>query len=629
MNSTALAPSHPREHKSLVIAALGIVFGDIGTSPLYTLKQCFGGFLALEPTPENVLGVLSLIFWAVLTVISLKYVIFIMRADNNGEGGIMALISLVQRKAEISPGFRSLLIGLGLIGASLFYGDGMITPAISVLSAVEGLEVFRPELHSYVIPIALAILIGLFTFQRKGTAGVGALFGPIMAVWFFSLAAFGIINLISMPAILEAINPIHAMHFFMSYGWSSIFILGAVVLAVTGGEALYADMGHFGRQPIRKAWFLFVWPSLMLNYFGQGALLIQDSSAVQNPFFLLIPSGGALVFMIGLATLATIIASQAVISGTFSLTSQAIQLRFCPRLGIQYTSEEEKGQIYVPWINWALMTATIGLILGFQTSSNLAAAYGIAVTGTMAIDTILAFVVVYSLWKWNPFLSGILGIGFLTVDLSFLAANAIKIFEGGWFPLVIGLFAFTFLTTWKRGRDLLRESQRDDSLQVNQFLSDIAATPPLRVAGTAVFMTSSREGIPPALLHNLKHNKVLHETVVLMTVTTENIPRVPPEKRREIHRLSAGFFRINLHYGFLESPNIPRVLKSSSREFEIDISDTTFFLSRETIIPGPVPKMPLWRLKLFIGMSRNTSSAVTYFRIPADRVVELGVQRML
>lgn len=629
MNSTALAPSHPREHKSLVIAALGIVFGDIGTSPLYTLKQCFGGFLALEPTPENVLGVLSLIFWAVLTVISLKYVIFIMRADNNGEGGIMALISLVQRKAEISPGFRSLLIGLGLIGASLFYGDGMITPAISVLSAVEGLEVFRPELHSYVIPIALAILIGLFTFQRKGTAGVGALFGPIMAVWFFSLAAFGIINLISMPAILEAINPIHAMHFFMSYGWSSIFILGAVVLAVTGGEALYADMGHFGRQPIRKAWFLFVWPSLMLNYFGQGALLIQDSSAVQNPFFLLIPSGGALVFMIGLATLATIIASQAVISGTFSLTSQAIQLRFCPRLGIQYTSEEEKGQIYVPWINWALMTATIGLILGFQTSSNLAAAYGIAVTGTMAIDTILAFVVVYSLWKWNPFLSGILGIGFLTVDLSFLAANAIKIFEGGWFPLVIGLFAFTFLTTWKRGRDLLRESQRDDSLQVNQFLSDIAATPPLRVAGTAVFMTSSREGIPPALLHNLKHNKVLHETVVLMTVTTENIPRVPPEKRREIHRLGAGFFRINLHYGFLESPNIPRVLKSSSREFEIDISDTTFFLSRETIIPGPVPKMPLWRLKLFIGMSRNTSSAVTYFRIPADRVVELGVQRML
>jgi KUP system potassium uptake protein len=629
MNSTVLAPSHPREHKSLVIAALGIVFGDIGTSPLYTLKQCFGGFLALEPTPENVLGVLSLIFWAVLTVISLKYVIFIMRADNKGEGGIMALISLVQRKAEISPGFRSLLIGLGLIGASLFYGDGMITPAISVLSAVEGLEVFRPELHSYVIPIALAILIGLFTFQQKGTAGVGTLFGPIMVVWFFSLAAFGTINLINMPAILEAINPIHAVRFFMSYGWSSILILGAVVLAVTGGETLYADMGHYGRLPIRKAWFLFVWPSLMLNYFGQGALLLQNSSAAQNPFFLLFPSGGTLVFMIGLATLATIVASQAVISGTFSLTSQAIQLRFCPRLSVQYTSEEEKGQIYVPWINWALMIATIGLILGFQTSSNLAAAYGIAVTGTMAIDTILAFVVLYSLWKWNPILSALLGIGFLTVDLSFLAANAIKIFEGGWFPLVIGLFAFTFLTTWKRGRDLLRESQLDDSVQVDPFLSDIATSPPLRVAGTAVFMTSSREGIPPALLHNLKHNKVLHETVVLMTVTTENIPRVPPEKRREIHRLGAGFFRINLHYGFMETPNIPRVLKSSSRDFDIDISDTTFFLSRETIIPGPAPKMPLWRLKLFIGMSRNTSSAITYFRIPADRVVELGIQRML
>jgi len=625
MNSATLAPSQPREQKSLVIAALGIVFGDIGTSPLYTLKECFGGIHGVEPTPENVLGVLSLIFWAILIVISLKYVIFIMRADNKGEGGIMALISLVQQKAEISTRFRSLLIGLGLIGASLFYGDGMITPAISVLSAVEGLEVLQPELHSYVIPIALAVIVGLFTFQRKGTASVGALFGPVMAVWFGSLAAFGTLSLIKTPAVLAAVNPAHALYFFATHGWPSVLILGAVVLAVTGGEALYADMGHFGREPIRKAWFLFVLPSLMINYFGQGALLIQNPAAVQNPFYLLVPAG-ALAFTIGLATLATVIASQAVISGAFSLTSQAIQLSFCPRLGIQYTSEEEMGQIYVPWVNWALMAAIVGLIVGFQSSSNLAAAYGIAVTGTMAIDTILAFVVVYSLWKWNPVVSGLLALGFLTVDLAFLIANTTKILEGGWFPLAVGLIVFTFLTTWKRGRDLLLENLREDSLPIDKFLAD---NPPLRVAGTAVFMTSSREGIPPALLHNLKHNKVLHETVVLMTVTTENVPRVAPEKRREIRRLGEGFFRINLHYGFKETPNIPRVLRSSSRDFDIDISDTTFFLSRETIIPSPTPKMPLWRLKLFIGMARNTSSAIGFFRIPPDRVVELGVQRML
>jgi KUP system potassium uptake protein len=628
MNSAALAPSQSREQKSLVVAALGIVFGDIGTSPLYTLKECFGGIHALEPNPENVLGILSLIFWAILIVISLKYVIFIMRADNKGEGGIMALISLVQQKAEISPRFRSVLIGLGLIGASLFYGDGMITPAISVLSAVEGLEVLQPELRSYVIPIALAVLIGLFTFQRKGTASVGALFGPVMIGWFGSLAIFGTLSLIKTPAVLAAANPVHAIHFFAAHGWSSVLILGAIVLAVTGGEALYADMGHFGREPIRKAWFLFVLPSLIINYFGQGALLIQNPAAVQNPFYFLIPAGG-LAFMIGLATLATVIASQAVISGAFSLTSQAIQLSFCPRLGIQYTSEEEMGQIYVPWINWALMVGIVGLILGFQSSSNLAAAYGIAVTGTMAIDTILAFVVVYSLWKWNPIISGLVALGFLTIDLAFLIANTTKILEGGWFPLAVGLIAFIFLTTWKRGRDLLLESLREDSMAIDQFLAEIIDNPPLRVAGTAVFMTSSREGIPPALLHNLKHNKVLHETVVLMTVATENVPRVAPEKRREIRRLGAGFFRINLHYGFKEAPNIPRVLRSSSRDFDIDISDTTFFLSRETIIPSPTSKLPLWRLKLFIGMARNTSSAIGFFRIPPDRVVELGVQRML
>lgn len=628
MNSATLAPYPSREQKSLMLGALGIVFGNIGTSPLYALKYCFGGVFVLDPSPENVLGVLSLIFWALLIVISLKYAIVIMRAHNKGEGGIMALISLIQQKAEVGPGLRRLLIGLGLVGASLFYSDGMITPAISVLSAVEGLEVLEPELRPYIVPLSLAILIGLFAFQRKGTAGVGALFGLVMGIWFFALAAFGTLSLLRTPEVLAAVNPTHAIHFFSAHGGPSVLVLGAVVLAVTGGEVLYADMGHFGRESICKAWFLFVLPALMLNYFGQGALLIENPSAVQNPFYLLVP-GGALAFMIVFATIATIIASQAVISATFALTSQTIQLGFCPRLGTHYTSEEEIGQIYIPWTNWALMVSTVVLVLGFQSSSNLAAAYSIAVTGIMAVDTILALVVVYSLWKWNPIGSALAAVGFLTVDSAFLVGNATKIFEGGWLPLIIGLIAFTFLSTWKRGRDLLRERLREDSVDIDRFLAEIAGNPPLRAAGTAVFMTSSREGIPPALLHNLKHNKVLHETVVLMTVTTENVPRVAPEKRREIRRLDAGFFRINLHYGFMEAPNIPRVLKSASREFDIDISDTTFFLSRETIIPGPTPKMPLWRLKLFIAMSRNTSSAIGFFRIPPDRVVELGVQRML
>jgi KUP system potassium uptake protein len=628
MSSVTLLPSEQREHKNLMIAALGVVFGDIGTSPLYTMRECFNGPHGVQPTADNILGVLSLIFWSVMVIISLKYVVFIMRADNKGEGGIMALMSLILQKAKIYPQFKVLLLGLGLIGASLFYGDGIITPAISVMSAVEGLKVLKPELHTYVIPLSLAVLIGLFGFQRRGTAQVGALFGPIMLVWFGSLAALGALSLAKAPEVLQAINPAHAVHFFTIHHGQAILTLGAVVLAVTGGEALYADMGHFGREPIRKAWFLLVLPALMLNYFGQGALLINSPEAVQNPFYHLVPSG-ALALMIGLATLATIIASQAVISGAFSLTSQAIQLGFCPRLGIQYTSEEERGQIYIAWINWALMIGIVGLVLGFRSSSSLAAAYGIAVTGTMTIDTILAFVVVYSLWKWNPVVSGIVALGFLTVDLSFLAANAIKIVEGGWFPLTIGTIVFTLLTTWKRGRDLVLEILREESTPIDEFLANLAENPPARVPGTAVFMTSSREGVPYALLHNLKHNKVLHETVVLMTVLTENIPRVPPEKRREIRKLSEQFYRINLHYGFKETPNIPRVLKSSSRDFDIDLSDTTFFLSRETLIPKATPKMPLWRLKLFIGMARNTSSAINFFRIPPDRVVEIGVQLML
>jgi KUP system potassium uptake protein len=628
MSSVTLAPAEPKEHKNLVIAALGIVFGDIGTSPLYTIKECFSSTYGVQPTLENILGILSLIFWSIMIVISLKYVVFIMRADNKGEGGIMALMSLVLHKANIDPRFKTLLLILGLTGASLFYGDGIITPAISVLSAVEGLEILKPELQSQVIPLSLVILIGLFAIQRQGTTHIGSLFGPIMMIWFGSLATLGTLNLIKAPTALLAVNPVYAIHFFAAHHWHGILALGGVVLAITGGEALYADMGHFGREPIRKAWFFLVLPALLLNYFGQGALLIHSPEAVQNPFYHSVPSN-LLVLMIGLATLATIIASQAVISGAFSLSSQAIQLGFCPRLSIQYTSEEEKGQIYIPWVNWAMMLGIIALVLGFRSSSNLAGAYGIAVTGTMTMTTILAFIVSYSIWKWKPVLSVTLGLGFLTIDLAFLGANAIKIFEGGWFPICVGLVIFTLLTAWKRGRDLVLETLRDEAVPIDTFLANLAENPPTRVPGAAVFMTSSREGVPYALLHNLKHNKVLHETVVLLTVLTENVPRVAPEKRREVRRLGEQFFRINLHYGFMETPNIPRVLKSSSRDFDIDLSDTTFFLSRETLIPKVTSKMSLWRLKLFIGMARNTGSAVNFFRIPPDRVIEIGVQLTL
>jgi KUP system potassium uptake protein len=628
MNSLTLNPSQPKASKSLLIAALGVVFGDIGTSPLYTMKEAFGGAHAVEPTPDNILGILSLIFWAICLIITLKYVIFMMRADNKGEGGIMALMSLILQKAKINPRLRLPLMAFGLAGASLFYGDGIITPAISVLSAVEGLKILEPGLEPFIIPIALGVLIGLFGFQRRGTAQVGALFGPIMLVWFGSLASFGLLSLVKAPEVLAAISPAYAIHFFVAHHEHGLFALGAVVLAVTGGEALYADMGHFGRDPIRRAWFFLVLPALLINYFGQGALLLHDSAAGQNPFYLLIPADG-LAVMIILATLVTIIASQAIISGAFSLTSQAIQLGFCPRFGIHYTSEEEMGQIYIPWVNWVLMLGVVGLILGFRSSSNLAAAYGIAVTGTMTIDTILAFVVMYSLWKWKPWASVLTAFGFLAVDLAFLSANVTKIPAGGWFPLLIGLAIFLLLITWKHGRDILLEKLREESMPLEKFLESIAENPPVRVPGTAVFMTSSREGIPHALLHNLKHNKVLHETVVLITVLTENLPRVAPEKRREVHRLADGIFRVVLHYGFKETPDIPRVLKSSSRDFHIHIADTTFFLSRETMIPAPIPEMALWRLNLFIGMARNTTSVVNFFRIPPDRVVEIGVQIVL
>ena len=617
-----------KDSKGLVVAALGVVFGDIGTSPLYTLKECFGGAHALTATPANILGILSLVFWAILIVISLKYVVFIMRADNKGEGGIMALMSLVFQKAQISDRLRYSLLLLGLVGASLFYGDGIITPAISVLSAVEGLEVLKPALHPYIIPIALAVLIVLFRSQQHGTEKVGGLFGPIMIVWFICLASFGVKSLLQTPRVLEALNPINAVHFFMRNGWHGALVLGAVVLSVTGGEALYADMGHFGKRPIRKAWFFVALPALLLNYFGQAALLMRDPSAIQNPFYLTVP-GGWLTFMIILATLATVIASQAVISGAFSLTAQAIQLGFCPRLSIKYTSEGEMGQVYVPAINGLLMVGVIGLILTMKTSSNLAAAYGIAVTGTMAIDTILAFVVVLSLWKWNPYLSALVALAFLIIDLAFLGANIPKIPEGGWFPLAIGGLVFTLLSTWKRGRTILQEKLQEQAMPVDEFVALLNKAPPVPVSGTAVYMSTSRQGIPVPLLNNLRHNHVMHDNVIILSVITEPTPRVAPEKRRTVHKLADSLFRINLHYGFAESPNIPKTLRSCSRDIEIDPNDTYFFISRESLLAVASPKMALWRIRLFITMARNAGSAARYFQIPFNRVVELGTQVLI
>lgn len=620
--------SDSKPTKGLLVAALGVVFGDIGTSPLYTLKECFGGEHAVPLTPGNVLGILSLVFWAILIVISLKYVSFIMRADNRGEGGIMALMSLVMEKSRIMPGLRHGLLLLGLAGASLFYGDGIITPAISVLSAVEGLEVLKPALHPFVIPIALAVLIVLFRSQQHGTEKVGGLFGPIMLLWFLALGVFGLRSLLKTPAVLDAVNPLHGIHFFAQNGWLGALTLGAVVLAVTGGEALYADMGHFGRSPIRKAWFFVAMPALLLNYFGQAALLMRDPSAVQNPFYLTVPAGW-LTFMIILATSATVIASQAVISGAFSLTAQAIQLGYCPRLAIQHTSEGEKGQIYVPAINALLMVGVIGLILAMQSSSNLAAAYGIAVTGTMAIDTILAFVVAVNLWRWNRWLAGLMALGFLTVDLAFFGTNLPKVPAGGWFPLVVGGLVFLLLSTWKRGRDILQQKLQEKAMPVDEFLEFLEVSGPTRVAGTAVYMTTSHQGVPLSLLNNLKHNKALHENVIILSVITEPVPRVAPEKRRNIRKLAESMFRITLHYGFAESPNIPKALRSSSREIEIDPANTYYFLNRETLIPCPPPPMVLWRLRLFIAMARNAGSASRYFRLPTERVVELGSQVLL
>jgi KUP system potassium uptake protein len=609
----------------LVVGAIGVVFGDIGTSPLYTLRECFTGAHGLPLTAPNVYGILSVIFWAITVVVTLKYVTLIMRADNRGEGGIMALTALVSRGLSERRS-RWWLVGLGIFGAAMFYGDGMITPAISVLSAVEGLEVMAPTLTRYVVPLTILILIGLFSIQRHGTASVGGLFGPIVCVWFAVLALLGGIEIVQEPAVLLALNPAYAFDFFTGNPLAAFLALGAVVLAVTGTEALYADMGHFGATPIRRAWLFFVLPALVLNYFGQGALVIRDPATIKNPFYLLAP-GWALLPLVVLATCATVIASQAVISGAFSLTRQAIQMGYCPRLTITHTSEGHIGQIYIPFVNWTLCVAVMLLVIGFQSSSNLAAAYGIAVTMALTIDSLLIYVVLTRLWRWNHWLALAIIVPLLTVDLLFLASNALKIPEGGWFPIAIGAAAFTLLTTWKRGRAILRERLMQETMPLDLFITSIDENPPPRVPGTAVFLTSTEGRVPHALLHNLKHNKVLHERVVLLTLKTRDIPRVARADRMKIQALACNFHQIEAHYGFMEDQDIPALLEECGRRgMPFDMMDTSFFASRETLIPSVAPGMALWREKLFVSMSKNATKATEYFRIPTNRVVELGTQ---
>ncbi|MBS1130839.1 MAG: potassium transporter [Proteobacteria bacterium] len=615
---------------TLTLAALGVVYGDIGTSPLYSIKEVFGGAHHPVPiTPDNVLGILSLFFWSLIIVVTLKYVSFIMRANNRGEGGIIALMTLAMHKGVAGSWQQKMLVLLGLFGAALFYGDGIITPAISVLSAVEGLEILTPAFKPYILPITLITLVGLFIFQRRGTASVGALFGPVMVIWFAVIAALGAAAIFENPAVLAAVNPVHAFHFLTGNSLLGFFALGAVVLCITGGEALYADMGHFGAKPIQYAWLGYVLPALLLNYFGQGALLLADPSSVENPFYLLAPEWGRYP-LVALATVATVIASQAVISGAFSITQQAIQLGYTPRLEIQHTSDEEIGQIYLPAINWMMLIAIIALVIEFGSSSNLAAAYGIAVTGTMLITNILAIAVAVRLWNWSPARAMLGALPFICIDLGFFLANSVKIADGGWFPLAFGLAVFILLTTWKRGRELLGLRLSADAMQLKAFVVDIAGSGIGRVPGTAIFMTPDPELVPHAMLHSLKHYKALHEQVVVMSVKVFDVPYVPDVDRVEVHRLSNNFSQVVVQYGFKDDPDIPAALALCGEAgLAIEPMDTSFFLGRETLIPKLGSEMAYWRELLFVAMFRNAGSATAFFKIPSNRVVELGSQVVL
>ena len=622
LTTTATAP---RKLLPLTLTAIGVVYGDIGTSPLYAMRECFFGSHSVPATHENVLGVLSLIIYSLLLVISIKYIAIVMRADNQGEGGILALTALLPERTDHRARW-SVLILLGIFGAALLYGDGMITPAITVLGAVEGLKLATPLFEPYVVPIAVGILIAVFAIQRHGTHRVGRLFGPIMVVWFVAIAVLGVVWLVRAPVVLTAIDPRHAVFFFREHGWHGFAVLGAVFLVVTGGEALYADMGHFGKRPIRVAWFVLVLPALLLNYFGQGALLLTDPAAAAQPFFLLAPAW-ALLPLIGLATAAAIIASQALISGAFSLTQQAIQLGYCPRLDIEHTSHSEMGQVYVPQVNWALMLSTIVIVIGFGSSTALAAAYGIAVTLTMVITAVLLQVVAIERWHWPPAVAYAVTGVFLTIDLAFFGANALKIAHGGWLPLVIGGLLFTLMTTWKTGRKVVAARLTARAIPIEDFLRQVVETRPARVPGTAVFMTAQPRGTPAALAHNLRYNKVLHEHVITLMVTTQPVPHVPANQQVTVRALGQGVFEVAVRYGFMEDPNVPEALvRAREQGLELDEDDVTYFLGRETLIVTANPGMTTWRERLFVLMARNAVRATTFFRLPPERVVELGVQ---
>ncbi|MRR51749.1 MAG: potassium transporter Kup [Rhodocyclaceae bacterium] len=611
----------------LALAALGVVYGDIGTSPLYAIKEVFGNAHHPVPiTPDNVLGILSLVLWSLLIVVSFKYVFLILRADNKGEGGIMALMARVLSEEKVTGATRRGVLLLGLFGAALFYGDGLITPAISVLSAVEGLEVVTPVFTSYIVPITLGILAGLFWVQRHGTAKVGVAFGPICVIWFLALAVLGLSQIVDHPGVLAAVAPTYALAFLSADPHLGFLAMGSVFLAVTGAEALYADMGHFGRKPVRLAWFGLVLPALLLNYFGQGALLLADPKTIQNPFYLMAPEW-FLVPLVGLATAATVIASQAVISGVYSITHQAIQLGYAPRMELDHTSDSQMGQIYMPGVNWLMLGGVVALVLAFKSSTNLAAAYGIAVTGTMIITSLFAYLVARHQWGWGRPAAIVVFGSLLVLDLTFLAANSTKILDGGWFPLVFGAFIYLLLTTWKSGRELLHERLDTGALFLKEFIVGIETPDTITVPGTAIFLTPYPDHVPHAMLHNLKHNKVLHERVVLATVSVLPVPRIADSQRVLVERLSHRFYRVQVYFGFTEQPNVPEALEWCAEQgLDLEPMSTSYFLGRETVVPRVGAAMPVWREKLFATLYANARTAADFFQLPPNQVVELGTR---
>ena len=626
---SAHAPARSLKQRSaLALGALGVVYGDIGTSPLYALRECVSPAHGVAPTPENVLGLLSLVFWALVLVVVLKYLVFVLRADNQGEGGILALFALVERSADSSRSPPRALLLLGLFGAGLLVGDGVITPVVSVFGAIEGIETRLPAMQPLIVPLTIAILIALFVVQRKGTAKIGRAFGPVMILWFLAIGVAGLRAIFLEPGVLAAVNPLWAVRFMQHFGHVGFVLLGSVVLVITGAEALYADLGHFGREPIRAAWFAVVLPALLLNYFGQGAIMLHDPSAAASPFYALTP-GWTLYPMLALATAAAVIASQALISGVFSITRQAVQLGYWPRTRIVHTSAREVGQIYVPEVNWALMVACVVIALSFGGSSALAAAYGISVTGTMIITSILFAYVAHTRFRWNPLAILALLALFLTIDVAFFAANAEKLLTngGGWFPLAVGAVVFTVMTTWRAGRDALANSREMRSLSLDLFLADVGATRPIRVPGTAVVMSGPRDGVPVVLLHHFKHNRTLHERVVLLTITTDRRPRVPLSERVKLEELGHNFFRVSARVGFMQDANVPALLaEAHTLGLEIDAEQASYFLGRESLLTTGPAKLARWRKALFAFLSRNSRPATQFFGLPPNRVVEMGAQ---